>query len=184
MTIEDKDRAYTFVRKHGYLKSRTRRRGDSHQLPTTIILHHTGGGTIAGAEITLKNKGLGYHYMIDGDGSVIEYAKPDRYMSHAYRNNHNTIGISFVGGGKYGACNQAQYVSIIELCRDIMKEYPSVKYLTGHKHVDPRGWKIDPRWSGEPENGVNWDIDYRWMDHLREKTKLELILKDHHKGEY
>jgi N-acetyl-anhydromuramyl-L-alanine amidase AmpD len=164
------DRAYPYVKKHGRLKSRPRIVS-----PRTIVIHHTGGGTITGAEDTLKRRGLGYHYMIDGDGTVVEYVPPSRRCAHAYRNNTGTIGIAYVGGGDFGACNEGQYISLIELCRDIKKEYPTVKNVTGHKHIDPRGWKIDPRWSGEPPNGVDWDIDMKWMLHIRDKTGLHVI---------
>jgi len=169
-TEVDNTKEYSFYKKHGYLKARWRAVD-----PHTIILHHTGGGTLVGAEETLKKRGLGYHYMIDGDGTVVEYGRPNQHMSHSYRNNSGTVGISYVGGGDFGACNEGQYISMIALIRDIAKEYPSIKNVTGHKHIDPRGWKIDPRWSGEPPNGVDWDVDMKWMLHIKEKTGLNII---------
>ena len=164
------NKAYPFLKKHHFLRS-----SFTSIPPKTIVLHHTGGSSIVGAEETLKKRRLGYHYMIDGDGTVIEYASPSRRMSHAYRNNTGTIGVSFVGGGRFGACNKEQYTSIIELIKDIKREYPSVVAFTGHKHIDPRGWKIDPRWSGEPPDGIDWDIDKKWMLHIKEQTGLEVI---------
>jgi N-acetyl-anhydromuramyl-L-alanine amidase AmpD len=110
--------------------------------------------------------------MVDDDGTVIEYVPPNRRCSHAYRNNTGTIGISFVGGGRYGPCNSGQYGAIIELCKDLAQKYPSIVDITGHKHVDPRGWKIDPRFAGEPPNGIDWKVDRKWMLHIAEETGL------------
>jgi N-acetyl-anhydromuramyl-L-alanine amidase AmpD len=173
------EKRYTHVKKHGYLNSRRRIVS-----PHTIILHHTGGGTLTGAEVTLKKRGLAYHYMVDTDGSVIEYVPPSRRCAHAYRDNTGTVGISFVGGGRFGPCNEGQYISMIALIQDIAAEYPTIKYVTGHKHSDPRGWKIDPRWEGEPKDGVDWDIDRKWMQLIEKKTGLKLKLKDRGKGKY
>jgi len=160
------------IKKHNMFKSRIRLRR-----PTTVILHHTAGGSISGAESALKSRGLGYHYMIDKDGTVVEYVPTNRRCSHAYRNNTGTVGISYVGGGKFGPINDSQQKALKELLVHIRKLDPKIKNLTGHKHVDPRGWKIDPRWPGEPRDGVNWTIDKEFMEQLAMDTGMALKLK-------
>jgi N-acetyl-anhydromuramyl-L-alanine amidase AmpD len=169
----------SITKKHGILHYGSRFRD-----PKRIILHHTAGGSLSGAEVTLRSRKLGYHYMIDKDGHAYEYAHPDSHMSHAYRNNSATVGISIVGGGKFGPCNPLQFQAIIDVCNHVKAECPSVKEITGHKHVDPRGWKIDPRWPGEPELGIDWDIDAQYMEKIADATGLEFIKKGYNKGKY
>lgn len=149
----------------------------------TVILHHTAGPTIKGAENTLKNqRGLSYHYMIDKDGTVYEYVDPTRIAFHSMSKNNNTIGIAFTGGGKYGPASDLQVEACIELLKQIKNDQPSVKYVTGHKHIDPRGkfngkrldpWKIDPRFEGEPENGIDLAADRKAMEFIERKSGLE-----------
>ena len=158
-------------KKHNLFKSRTRM-ADAH----TVILHHTGGGTLRGAEDTLVKKGLGYHYMIDKDGTIIEYVPPDRYCSHSFRNNTGTVGVSFVGGGKYGPMSGIQLESIVYLMR-LLKVNSGITHFTGHKHVDPR-------WEGEPPNGIDWDVDRVKMEYLELRTGLKAKFKDSVKGKY
>lgn len=141
----------------------------------TVIIHHTAGGNLKGAEDTLIKRGLGYHYMIDKDGTVIEYEPPTRRLAHAYANNTGTVGVSYVGGGKYGPINHVQYQQLIELLAYLRDTY-GLKNITGHKHADPRGWKIDPRWPGEPEDGIDLDIDRRYMLELESKLGMKAIL--------
>ena len=141
--------------------------------PYMVILHHTAGGTLKGAEDTLIKRGLGYHYMIDRDGVVYEYVKPHKKTFHAYKFATGTIGVSFVGGGVHGEVTKAQKESAVQLLKIIKNDYPSVKYVTGHKHADPRGWKIDPRWPGEPADGINWEIDKIEMKSIEFRTGLK-----------
>lgn len=160
------------IEKHGMFRNRPR------GWPIhTIVLHHTAGGTLSGAEATLKKRGLGYHYMIDKDGQVYEYVRPNRFTAHAYRRNVGTVGISYVGGGKYGAINLEQRQSLIKLMKVLKEEFPRLKKITGHKHVDPRGWKCDPRFPGEPELGVNWAIDKKYMNQIAEATDMVFVSK-------
>ena len=140
--------------------------------PYKVILHHTAGGSLSGAESTLQQRGLGYHYMIDYEGDVYEYVPADRWTAHAYKNNRGTVGVSFIGGGKYGAANEQQIEACIDLCNYLRQRYPSIKEISGHKHVDTRGWKIDPRFAGEPADGVDLDVDKENMDYIADGCGL------------
>lgn len=143
--------------------------------PKRIVLHHTAGGTVSGAESALKNRGLGYHFIIDKKGKIYQYSPVHRAMWHAYKNNYNTIGICFVGGGKFGPATPEQIASCIGLCKLIKQDYPSVVELSGHKDVDPRSIKIDPRFKGEPENGINWTIHDQEMNKIAEACDLKFM---------
>lgn len=159
------------IKRHGTLKSYRRLRK-----PYRVIIHHTAGSSISGAESALKKRGLGYHYMIDKDGTIYEYDDGTRKMYHAYKNNTGTIGVSFVGGGRYGPLENAQHREMIKLLRDLKERHKSLTEVTGHKHVDSRG-KIDPRFPGEPPNGVDWEIDKGYMDEIAEETGLKFVSK-------
>lgn len=158
------------VEKHGMFKNRWR--GVN---PKRIILHHTAGGSVSGAEATLGKRGLGYHYIIDKKGTVNEYVSANRYTPHAYKNNYNTVGVCFVGGGKFGPASPEQIASCIQLCKILKQDYPSIKEISGHKHVDPRGWKIDPRFAGEPVLGVDWKLDEAQMTKIAKATDLKFV---------
>lgn len=158
------------VQKHGMLKSKRRMRR-----PNRIILHHTAGGTLGGAESTLIQRGLSYHYMIDKKGVVHEYVPANRKAFHAYGYNTGTVGISFVGGGKYGGVNGPQYDAVVSLMKILKSDYPSIKDFSGHKHADKRGWKIDPHFEGEPADGVDWGIDRDHMKGLEKDSGLKAV---------
>ena len=145
-------------------------------IPRRIILHHTAGGTLKGAEDTLRKRGLAYHYMIDKDGSIHRYHSPTDYAAHAAGHNQGSIGIAFVGGGTFGPVNSNQYDALIGLITVLMEKHPTIATITGHKHVSTSG-KIDPRWPGEPADGVNLDVDRQWMTKIQSETGLTLILK-------
>src|SRR3990167_4521616 len=108
-------------------------------IPRRIILHHTAGGTLKGAEDTLRKRGLAYHYMIDKDGSIHRYHSPTDYAAHAAGHNQGSIGIAFVGDGTFGPVNSNQYDALIGLITVLMEKHPTIATITGHKHVSTSG---------------------------------------------
>lgn len=139
-----------------------------------VVLHHTAGPTIKSAEQTfLKERpGLGYHYMIDVDGTCYQYFEPETATNHAVGYNQGTVSISFVGGWKYGPVTEAQIHSVIDLLNGhVLPGRDTIRYLTGHKHCSP-GRKIDPRFKGEPANNINLAIDKVQMLEIAELTGL------------
>ena len=176
----------------GILKARWRARK-----PTKIVIHHTAGGSLSGAVSHLKKLGLGYHYLIDKDGSVGMYVPPEKLAYHSFRRSGDSIGVSYVGGRTpEDAINSVQFESLIQTIKAIKKRVPTVKYLTGHKHVDPRTkssrWpnKVDPYWHGDTKkgyvDGTNWINDEHYMGILCKETGLEFYseLVKYKKGEY
>lgn len=163
--------------KHGMFVERERVRK-----PYRIVLHHTAGGTVAGAEATLKQRHLGYHYIITRNGVIYEYVPANKRTPHAYGNNAGTIGIAYVGGGRFGVVTPAQREATLVLIKQLKEKYPRLKEITGHKHVDPRGWKSDPRVPGEPVDKVDWEKDALWMRQLAKETQLTFIDRSHLNG--
>ena len=151
-----------------------RRAAKYYEKPVAIVLHHTVSGSIGGTERYLADKTVyGYHFMIDKSGNICQYVDPGKYScNHAKGANSYSIGVSFVCGGQFGPVNKEQIESYVFLAKSLSKRYPSILYQTGHKDVSP-GRKIDPTWSGEPRNSVNWSIHKKQMEKLADITGIE-----------
>lgn len=137
-----------------WLASRPRRAEVS-----TIVMHATAGGTLAGALSALRQRELSYHYLIDRDGTVTKCVPYTREAYHAGESvgpkgahvNRYSIGISFVNrnDGKQ-PYTDAQYRAAVELIRELAGAVPSIEWITTHydiaptRKTDPRGFDI--RW--------------------------------------
>lgn len=111
--------------------------------------------------------------MVDKDGTCYEYASPLVQMNHAAGWNYGSVGISFVGGYKYGPVSELQIESAIELINSRIKPMaPRLKFITGHKHASRSG-KVDPRFPGEPPEGINKEIDTKYMTEIAEAVGLD-----------
>lgn len=136
----------------------------------TIVLHATAGSTLSGAVSTLRQKGLGYHYIIDKDGTVYKGCAASRSTGHAGNSygpheeaagvsrkqntkaeftarcsvNPYTIGISFVDENVLpGDLKAVQVDAARELCIALKAQFPKLRYVTKHALVSPRR-KTDP----------------------------------------
>lgn len=141
-----------------------------------VVLHHTAGESLKGAVDTLIDRGLGYHYIIDREGTVHAYVHPEALTNHASDHNARSIGISFIGGSfkPEGAANEAQIAAVIELLRDLQHKYgQTLQYITGHKHIDVyKKGKIDPQWKGETNGVINQNIDTQNMESIAKRSGL------------
>lgn len=147
--------------------------------PKMVILHHTAGYHNSSVRY-LKQKGFGYHYMIDREGKIYQYVDDNRRCSHAYRRNSGTIGVCFVAGAPVGPVTDEQLEAVVPLLKTLKSRHTGLQELSGHKHQDPRSRrgrynKIDPTFEGEPGNSVNWEIDQRVMAHLAAETGLVFV---------
>ncbi len=145
--------------------------------PNLIILHHTVSPTVSSAVNGLKSRagGLGYHFIIDNDGTVNQFGDCNQLMYHASGYNHESIGVSFVGGGHFSSVNAIQIKAAIRLINENIKTVcPSISLITCHKHATSSG-KIDPRFPGEPENGINLIIDKHYMDQISQAVGLTFV---------
>lgn len=130
---------------------------------------------MSGAVSTLIKRRLGYHYIINKNGDIHEFVPANRWTPHAYKNNRGTVGISFVGGGKFGPISDVQISSLIVLLTVIKEDYPTIRELSGHEQVDPRGWKTDPQWPGEKPGKDDPEIDRYFMEKIAKATGLTYI---------
>lgn len=105
--------------------------------PARIVLHHTGGDSWESAESAMKSRGLGVHYTLAKDGTIIVYGEPTDRFSHACGANYETIGIEIVNTG-YKEFTEEQYQTLKEFIPYLEsmltnKKEPSV---IGHFEVD------------------------------------------------
>lgn len=124
----------------------------------TVVLHSTAGSTLAGAISTLRERGLGYHYLIDKNGDVWKGAPALSLVGHAGESfgpngpvvNRTSIGVSWVNlnDGK-DPLTAEQIASAIELLKTLKEALPDLKWLTTHYAItvrpDGSSRKTDPR---------------------------------------
>lgn len=84
---------------------------------------------------------IGYHYVIDTDGTVETGRKVGETGAHVKGHNHNSIGICLVGGvaidGKnYGRYTAKQWQALHRLLRELESQHPSAK-ICGHRDLSP-----------------------------------------------
>lgn len=82
--------------------------------------------------------GIGYHFVVLLDGTV-EVGRPlNKVGAHVAGRNTGTIGICYIGGvaadGKTAKDTRtpAQRASLEKLCKDLIKQYPTIRAVTGH----------------------------------------------------
>jgi hypothetical protein len=86
---------------------------------------------------------IGYHWIIDRDGSVLEGRQERRIGAHVKNRNASTIGICLIGGFGSSANDQfadhftpEQDAALRALVRNILDRHPSVKKVSGHNDYD------------------------------------------------
>lgn len=87
--------------------------------PKRVVLHHTGGDTLSGAENILRERNLGVHFIIDKEGKVFQYGNLIDMMFHSCGSNHETLGVEIVNNG-YQPYTEDQYASI-RILKDQLK---------------------------------------------------------------
>ena len=82
---------------------------------------------------------IGYHYLIDRDGTVAEGRPVAQQGAHVRGRNTNSIGIALFGGhggSEHDAFGDhytpQQEAAVLKLIRDLRRKYPSIKTVSGH----------------------------------------------------
>ena len=82
---------------------------------------------------------IGYHYLIDRNGTIIEGRPLDRTGAHVKDHNAGTIGISLFGGHGssagdkfYDHFTEDQEKSLKRLILDLRNRFPSITKISGH----------------------------------------------------
>jgi hypothetical protein len=107
---------------------------DPHEEVQRIFLHYIAAPTARSAVESLLSRGLGYHYLVDRDGTVLELVPPELRTSLEWGWNRGTIGICLVGGGDFGDATPQQYGRVVQLVRRLRERFPELCYIAGHPH--------------------------------------------------
>lgn len=105
-----------------------------------IILHHTASSSASVEGINndhLKRgwAGIGYHFLIQPDGTIDE-ARPIKYVgSHCAGNNTSSIGIALVGDFRKTKPTDEQLKSTKELIATLRKQVPTIKRVLNHNDL-------------------------------------------------
>ena len=103
---------------------------------------------------------IGYHYLIDRDGTLANGRSMSRDGAHVKGRNKNTVGISLFGGidsvsdGKFSDNFTPEQESTLRaVIRDLRQKYPSIKIVSGHNQYAAKacpGFHV-PTWLRETE---------------------------------
>jgi len=86
---------------------------------------------------------IGYHYVIELDGSIIEGRKEERNGAHAAGYNSNSIGVCYVGGKTKDmkmpkdTRTEDQIISMFWLLKNLKDKYPEVQII-GHNNISTK----------------------------------------------
>ena len=115
--------------------------------PKIIVLHHTGGGSLAGTwryfdrpsvergrKIIARAGDLNVsaHFLIDRDGTIVRLM-PETWMArHVVGLNHLAIGVENVGDLEKFPLTPAQRQANVALVRHLRARFPGITHLIGH----------------------------------------------------
>ena len=104
---------------------------------------------------------IGYHYLIDRDGTVATGRALDKIGAHVQGRNTGTIGVCLIGG--HGSAETDQFAkhftpgqerSLRKLIGDLRSAYPTIARVTGHNQFAAKacpGFNV-PKWYGGQVN--------------------------------
>ena len=83
---------------------------------------------------------IGYHYIVERDGTVVKGRDRDLIGSHAPGHNLDSIGICLVGGRDHDHNGEdnftyAQRKAVIRLCAELRKHYQRPLTIVGHTEI-------------------------------------------------
>lgn len=99
--------------------------------------------TIRGWHRQLGWSDIGYHYIVHPGGTVSPGRPLDKVGAHVAGHNTGSVGISYIGGvaadGKTAKDTRtpAQKAALRKLIGDLIKQYPGIKAVKGHRDFSP-----------------------------------------------
>lgn len=157
--------------------------------PRLIVVHYTGGSTLASARAALADSGLSYHVLIDVDGTCHQSRGFDRTAAHAGRSNwkasggltnassvnHGSIGIALVNLGRFGHFAGGRW---FWGWRNGVGHGPSVADAEANKHAIGYAPRRPTHWS--PYTPVQVDACERVIAGLLERYASITEIVGHH----
>lgn len=104
---------------------------------------------------------IGYHYLIDRDGAVVEGRPIERTGAHTKGHNTGTIGISLFGGHGSAATDDfldnftpEQGRALLGLIQELQVRFPNISKVSGHNDYTSAkacpGFKVNPWMNNRP----------------------------------
>ncbi|TMW73019.1 peptidoglycan recognition protein family protein [Alteribacter natronophilus] len=107
---------------------------------TSLTIHHSGteGGSAQSFASYHVNRlgwpGIGYHYVISHDGTIVKTNSADTVSYHAGQANRFSIGICLTGDFTSGKPGYSQWTALKELCRKLSSDFSiSDNRILGHR---------------------------------------------------
>ena len=89
--------------------------------------------------------GIGYHYIVDGDGTVYKCHSADVKTYHVGKHNRASLGICLVGDFRDYEPSEVQYKAAVELINQCVEAYGVTnKNILGHSEFSGYEWKKCP----------------------------------------
>lgn len=140
-----------------------------------IIIHHSAtdtGSAEAYARYHVNKRGwpgIGYHYVIEKDGTIKQTNELDTISYHASSHNTNSIGICLTGNFDKQTLEEKQKQSLIELIQHLNKTFKKEFPLIGHRDVASKSC---------PGDNINIEKVKEWIK--SEENNASQYLKDEH----
>ena len=104
---------------------------------------------------------VGYHYLIDRDGSVVPGRPVEKIGAHVKGHNKGTIGVALFGGHGSASTDQfsdhftqEQADALTHLLAELQQKFPSINKISGHNDYTNAkscpGFKVDPWLRNKP----------------------------------
>lgn len=102
---------------------------------------------------------IGYHYLIDRDGTVATGRPIEKVGAHTKGHNTGSIGIALFGG--HGSSENdlfkdnftpQQEAALLRLIRDLRAKYPAINRVSGHNEFAAKacpGFRVQPWYKGQ-----------------------------------
>jgi hypothetical protein len=108
---------------------------------------------------------VGYHYMIDRDGTVVVGRDVERAGAHVLGHNKNSIGICLFGGHGSSASDKFQdnftpdqEAALVKLIAKLREDFPSIVRISGHNQYSAKacpGFSVPAWMEGKAATGAN-----------------------------
>jgi N-acetylmuramoyl-L-alanine amidase len=120
-----------------------------------IAIHHSltddipGGGDVeAFARYHVDHldwPGIGYHYVVDADGTIYKCHSAEIWSYHVGQHNRFALGVCLVGDFRQYEPPTEQYQATIELVKQLMNAYGiKPQNVLGHSEFEGYAWKKCP----------------------------------------
>jgi len=146
----------TYIKRKGELTS---------NIPTAILVHHTGGTDKNPLEDTSHHNtkvietwhlqkgwnGIGYHYVIEKDGTIVRGRPEHVEGAHEPKMNKKSIGICLSGNFDATLPTPLQIENLCTLLKDITSRY-SIKEIVPHRKYAKKtcfGNKLSDTWASD-----------------------------------